>query len=88
LRGSAAEAERARRLLERYVPRGPKGGNADQWAAWWQDNRPYLFASDSGDYCWYIDPLAKKRGIPTANLRGIKRADDGVLAATRNVSAN
>jgi hypothetical protein len=29
----------------------------------------------SGDYRWYIDPLAKKRGVPTAELRGPKRGD-------------
>lgn len=83
LKGSAVEAERARRLLERYVPCGPKGGGVDQWTSWWQGNRPYLFASDAGDYCWYIDPLARKRGIPTAELRGSKRADSSFLAAVR-----
>jgi hypothetical protein len=83
LSGSAAEAERARRLLERYVPGGPKDGDAQLWSGWWRENRPYLFASDSGDYRWYIDPLAKKRGIPTSELRGIKRADDDFLTADR-----
>jgi len=71
--GTAAEG--ARRLLERYCPAGPMNGTADQWAAWWRENKPYAFASDSGDYCWYIDPLAKKRGVPTESLRGEKRAD-------------
>jgi hypothetical protein len=74
--GAGGDAsDRARRLLERYVPAGPKKGDAGQWAAWWRENRPYLFASDSGDYCWYLDPLAKARGVPTADLRGPKRAD-------------
>jgi hypothetical protein len=68
-------AARAQRLLERYCPAGPKNGTADQWSTWWRENQPYAFASDSGDYCWYIDPLAKKRGVPTAALRGAKRAD-------------
>jgi hypothetical protein len=75
LRAGGDTATRARRLLERYVPCGPRGGSADQWDAWWGENQSYAFASDSGDYCWYIDPLAKKRGIPTDKLRGPMRAD-------------
>ena len=75
LRSGEAAADRARRLLERYVAAGPKNGTPDQWAAWWQENKPYAFASDSSDYCWYIDPLAKKRGVPSSELRGPKRAD-------------
>jgi hypothetical protein len=70
-----AQVERARRLLGRYVSIGPPNAGADEWAAWWTANRPYLFASDSSDYCWYIDPLAKKRSIPSRDLRGTERAD-------------
>lgn len=80
LRAGGTAANRARRLLDRYVPAGPKNGSADQWNAWWRENKPYAFASDMGDYCWYIDPLAKKRGIPTSELRGEKRADAEVTA--------
>ena len=65
---------RARRLLERYVPNGPNGGDSDAWASWWQENRQFAFASDAGDYRWYIDLLAKKRGVPTSALRGPMRA--------------
>jgi hypothetical protein len=75
LRAGGAEAERAKRLLERYAPSGPKGANPDQWANWWQANKPYAFASDSSDYCWYIDTLAKKRSTPVTDLRGPRRAD-------------
>jgi hypothetical protein len=75
LSAGGTAAVRARRLLDRYVPAGPNSGVADQWTAWWRENRPYAFASDLGDYCWYIDPLAKKRGVPTSELRGPKRAD-------------
>ena len=82
LKGTPAEAERAARLLQRYVPCGPKQGGTEQWSEWWRANLPFLFASDSGDYRWYIDPLAKKRGIPTVELRGIKRADSSFLAAS------
>jgi len=63
-------------LLARYVfqPLGTDAG-ADEWAKWWQENSPYVFYSELGCYRWYIDPLAKKRGIPTKDLRGSARAD-------------
>jgi hypothetical protein len=70
----ATAVSRANRLLERYAPCGPKGG-ADAWAGWWKENKAYAFASDAGDYRWYVDPLAKKRGVPTKELRGSIRAD-------------
>jgi hypothetical protein len=70
-----AAATRALRLLQRYVPMGPTSAPADAWEKWWKENRAYAFASDDGDYRWYIDPLAKKRGVPASELRGPKRAD-------------
>ena len=69
-------AERARRLLERYVPDGPIGGDSNAWASWWKENQRFAFASDAGDYRWYIDPLAKKRGVPASVMRGPKRASE------------
>ena len=63
-------------LLVRYAPEGPgNNANASDWEKWWHENSPYLFYSELGCYRWYIDPLAKKRGIPTRNLRGPARAD-------------
>jgi hypothetical protein len=73
--GDRAVSERARRLLERYVPVGPREGTATAWTAWWKENRPFAFASDAGDYRWYLDPLAKARGIPSSELKGPRRAD-------------
>ena len=69
-------AAAAATLLAHYVSDGP-GANADAdgWQKWWQENSPYLFYSELGGYHWYVDPLAKKRGIPTAQLRGPARAD-------------
>jgi hypothetical protein len=61
-------------LLRRYAPDGPAGADAAQWQGWWKENGPYLFFSESGWYRWYLDPLAKKRGVPTAALRGPARA--------------
>jgi hypothetical protein len=80
----AEPGARARRLLERYVPTGPKSGQAAEWNSWWKENRAYLFASDAGDYRWYIDPLAKKRGVPSSELRGPKRADQTKLTASNS----
>jgi len=63
-------------LLARYIFQ-PLGTNtsADDWDKWWQENSPYVFYSELGCYHWYIDPLAKKRGIPTKDLRGPARED-------------
>jgi len=61
-------------LLARYVADGP-GNDPAAWDAWWRENAPYVFYSELGCYRWYIDPLAKKRGIPTKDLRGPARAD-------------
>jgi hypothetical protein len=83
LNAGGESANRAHQLLERYVPCGPKNGSAQQWSAWWNENKPYAFASDSGDYCWYVDPLAKRRGVPTSDLRGVKRADTRSNLANR-----
>ncbi|MBN9691789.1 MAG: hypothetical protein J0M24_16230 [Verrucomicrobia bacterium] len=75
LRANGTAAERAKRLLERYAPCGPKSGSPDQWANWWIENKPFAFASDAGDYRWYIDPLAQQRGKPSRELRGSSRSD-------------
>jgi hypothetical protein len=61
-------------LLARYV-NDPPANNPGAWDNWWKDNGPYVFYSELGCYRWYIDPLAKKRGIPTKDLRGPARAD-------------
>jgi hypothetical protein len=83
LRTNGPVAERAQRLLHRYVPCGPSQANPDELATWWKANQPYLFASDAGDYCWYIDPLAKNRVIPSTDLRGPKRVDALPAVATK-----
>ena len=79
-RAIAALAERdraalARKLLGRYAPDGPgPHAMAQKWKAWEEENRPYLFFSDTGGYRWYVDPLAKRRRVPTVQLRGPARA--------------
>ncbi len=75
LSGTTEQAEAMRRMLERYVPDGPgRNASAQAWADWWQANRNYLFFGDAGGYRWYLDPLARARRVPTANLRGQARA--------------
>lgn len=67
---------KAAALLARYAPEGPgPHATANAWQDWWEANTPYLFYSEMGGYRWYIDPLAKKRGVPTKDLRGPARAD-------------
>jgi|GEM_PF-1157319 hypothetical protein len=76
LKSTEAEtADRARRLLKRYVPCGPKSDEPTAWKAWWKENQSFLFASDADDYRWYVDQLAKDRDIPTKQLRGFMRRD-------------
>lgn len=78
LRGNSKDAERAASLLTRYAPADTAKQNSyPEWMKWLKENRSYLFFSDQGDYRWYVDPLAKKRGIPSAELRGPKRASAG-----------
>jgi hypothetical protein len=76
----------ARRLWTRYVPDGPSPeGPVAKLRSWWVTNQTYLFFSDAGGYRWYLDPLAKARGVPSAQLRGPSRA---TAAATRNGSGS
>jgi hypothetical protein len=65
----------AEALLKRYGPGETRHlKNAKDWQTWFAKNRAYLFFSDSADYRWYIDPLARKRGKASDELRGIARA--------------
>lgn len=65
----------ARRLLSRYVPDGPgPDATLDRWRTWVKESKDYLFFSDAGGYHWYLDPLAQKRRVPSATLRGEARA--------------
>ncbi len=78
MRAGGEEGRRAFRLLADYSPdNAPKKPTVPEWEGWLRENRPYLFFSDQGDYAWYIDPLAKKRFIPTDQLRGPARASQG-----------
>jgi len=82
LAGDAARSKRVRNLLMRYAPDGPSADDAgiDQWNDWWKEREDCLFFSDTGGYRWYIDSLAKKRGVPSRELRGPARASTGPQA--------
>lgn len=77
LKEGGPKAEAAATLLRRYAPDGPEGTRAETWQRWWDENQAYLFFSESGWYRWYVDLLAKKRGVATADLRGARRATRG-----------
>ncbi|HVR35923.1 MAG TPA: hypothetical protein VMS21_08745 [Methylomirabilota bacterium] len=70
------DAPVARNLLERYAPESapPPESDYNRWQEWWEENRNYLFFCDGGGYRWYIDPLAKARGVPTHDVQGPARA--------------
>lgn len=75
LRNGGDAAKKAGALLAEYAPlNAPQSSSAPKWEAWLKENRAYLFFSDQGDYGWYVDPLAKKRGVPSQQLRGPARA--------------
>jgi hypothetical protein len=75
LKAGGDSAATARRLLGRYGPTSESSrDSAESWEAWYNEHREYLFFSDQGDYRWYVDPLAKKRGVPSRELRGPVRA--------------
>ncbi len=83
LEAGGQELKRATTLLDRYEPlEAPDNDTPKAWQEWLRANRPYLFFSDAGDYHWYIDPLARKRGIPSANLRGPARASVNAAPAS------
>jgi hypothetical protein len=85
--GDSATAAKARELLKRYAPEGPPAGSAAEWTNWWETNRPYLFYTEGGGYRWYIDPLAKRRGIPSDKLRGAARADEDTTPNSARTAA-
>jgi hypothetical protein len=71
----SGKKETAQKLLRGYAPKGTeKLGTKAEWKQWFDENEKYLFFSDQADYRWYIDPLAKKRGVASADLRGVARA--------------
>jgi len=81
---ASEKSQRAAKLLARYAPTDAgQPESASGWTAWLKANRAYLFFSDQGDYRWYVDPLAKRRGIPTAELRGPKRASSVITTVQR-----
>ena len=61
------DSKKVRELLQRYAPDGPNANNSQgkDWLGWHKANSKFLFFSDAGGYRWYIDRLAKKRGVST-----------------------
>ncbi len=65
----------ALKLLARYVD-GPlvSDPSRDAWANWYAENGEFLFFTETSGFKWYVDTLAKDRGVPTRELRGPARA--------------
>jgi hypothetical protein len=55
--------------LVRYTGRKDFGSSANAWQTWYNENRDYLFFSDSEGFCFKIDEEAKAKRIPTERLR-------------------
>jgi hypothetical protein len=87
LRRGGEDGRRAASLLARYAPTDVcQLNSASAWQQWLKENRRYLFFSDQGDYRWYVDPLARKRGVPTSELRGVKRGTPAGLKARKIIA--
>ena len=72
-RGTPDERARGRRLGGRYLPgvRPPDGPDGDAAAAAWvAERRAYLFASNTGDYRRFADPLPERRGGADGRVAG------------------
>lgn len=71
----AADPATAGRVLRRYAPDGPESDDREVWRAWHAANAPYLFYAEFGGFRWYVDSLARDRGVPSATLSGPARRD-------------
>lgn len=84
LASATAGSEPALALLARRVPEGPGASAA---LAVWRDflaaKGAFLFFSETAGFVWRLDPLAAKRGIPSAELRGSRRASPTLEPTTR-----
>jgi len=56
--------------LEYYTGITTFGEKPSRWKQWYDGNQDYLWFSDCEGFRWKIDEEARKRGIPTAKLRG------------------
>lgn len=68
-------ATTAAALAAKVIVGAPSGLEPQAWAAWIKESRPYLFHAPQSGARWFLDPLAKKRQVPTKDLRGPARAD-------------
>lgn len=71
----SAQPQIAARLLATYLPDCPTNLPPAEQAAWIERHRGVLFATDLGNYRWYVDSLAFARGVTSADCRGPARRD-------------
>lgn len=69
----------AARLVATYLPDCPAGLTPVEQAGWIERHRGVLFATDRGNYRWYVDRLAFSRGKASADCRGPARRDPAGL---------
>jgi hypothetical protein len=87
--GKKARYLKAHEVLVRYTGMTGLGASRKAWRKWYKENRDYLFFSDIGGYRFVLDAEAKKKGVPTQELRGWSsekidyRADPAVARLTR-----
>ncbi|HPD47408.1 MAG TPA: hypothetical protein P5279_09795 [Anaerohalosphaeraceae bacterium] len=64
------DVKKSLETLTRYTGQQPVPPSADAWQAWYEENRDYLFFSDTDGYRFIIDTQAKTKKIPSRELRG------------------
>lgn len=57
------------KALVRYTGMGKFGNSAREWQKWFDENKNYLFFSDTQGSLFLIDTEAKTKGTPTEQLR-------------------
>ncbi len=67
---AARDVEQSVAALERYTGQTDFGTSAQAWQKWFDENRDYLFFSDTEGCRFLIDEQAKAKSIPTETLRG------------------
>jgi hypothetical protein len=68
-------AEASLATLVRYTGCKELGASADAWRTWYNENRDYLFFSDSEGFRFKIDEEAKAKKVPVERLRNWSSED-------------
>lgn len=69
------DVENSVAALVRYTGLTDLGSSADPWQKWYDENKDYLFFSDTDGFRFKIDNEAKSKRIPSEKLRGWSSED-------------